>query len=197
MFWNGHCSWAGLACRCWKSIKMHLGFWCSWVVSSSCTFWMGLFGPQSSCRRHIGLFWRKVSKDLLGFSFILFFLLVILWMREGQGLCSSSILVPSVLTNWGNTSSMSCSVLVFERSYLQLHQEQQDVTCGTRREGADPVWGPGRGRCCFCRSRGKTHPGRGTGGAGELLATRSVKPLEGEIGEQSPDQWPERFPFEF
>lgn len=31
-------------------------------------------------------------------------------------------------------------------------------------------------------------PGRGTGGIGELLATRSVKPLEGEIGEQSPDQ---------
>lgn len=31
-------------------------------------------------------------------------------------------------------------------------------------------------------------PGRGTGGAGELLATSSVKPLEGQVGEPSPDQ---------
>lgn len=31
-------------------------------------------------------------------------------------------------------------------------------------------------------------PGRGTEGAGELLAARSVKPLEGEVGEPSPEQ---------
>lgn len=66
------------------------------------------------------MFWGKVFEDFLGFSFILFFLLlVILWMTEGQGLCSNSILVPFVLTNWGNTSSISFSVLVFERSHLQ------------------------------------------------------------------------------
>lgn len=136
------------------------------------------------------MFWGKVSKDFLGLSFILFFLLlVILWMREGQGLCSNSILVPFVLTNWGNASSMSFSVVVFERSHLQLHQEQQGVTCCTRH----------RGRCWIClktregkvlllqEQRGSP-PGRGTGGAGELLATSSMKPLEGEVGEPSLDQ---------
>lgn len=116
----------------------------------------------------------KVSKDFLGFSFILFFLLlVILWMREGQGLCSNSIFVSFVLKNWGNTSYRSFCVLVFERSHLQLHQGQQDVTCGTRHGG----------RCWFClrtregkvlllQEQRENPTGRGTGGAGEAFGNK-------------------------
>lgn len=55
-------------------------------------------------------------------------------------------------------------------------------------EGADSVSGPGRGRCCFCRSRGKTQLGEALEEQVKLLATRSVQPLEGEVGELSPDQ---------